>query len=125
VETIDSVPRADRIALLMKANSLRELGSYDEAIKAYKEVVSDGASEDLGWYGMSLTYSMMSKPRDALRCIDMALAISENCADYWYQKGKLLSKSRSKKALEFLDVALEINPDFEEARRERERIAKR
>ncbi|MEE9115549.1 MAG: tetratricopeptide repeat protein, partial [Thermoplasmata archaeon] len=126
VKTIENVPGADKKALLMKADSLRELGSFKEAIKTYKDVVSEGSPQDLGWYGMSLTYSLMKKPRDALRCIDMALAINENCAEYWYEKGILLSGSRSKKkALEYLEVAVEIDPDFSEARKERDRIAER
>ena len=108
---------------LIKGNSLRETGQYQEALEAYTTALSVDPSNIEAWSNKGNTLYHLARYDEALDAVNSALAINPDYPFALNNKGLVLQKlNRTQEALEAYDQALSVNPDFAQAQKNRDKL---
>jgi tetratricopeptide (TPR) repeat protein len=75
------------------------------------------------WASKAVTYDSIGKYGEALECIDKALKLNPESVGILYTKGNILKHlNRVQEALDYFNKSLELDPDFEPAKKAKEEI---
>lgn len=98
-------------ALVIRARDHRNTGSYDEALRDYRQAITLDGQCRRAYYGRGETYRFMGRAEDAVAEFDRALALDPD--DTWSLSSRALARhamGRDEEALADLDRALGIKP---------------
>jgi tetratricopeptide (TPR) repeat protein len=113
-------------ALLEKAWLLHENGGFSEALRHFKMVAQISPRSRSAWLGVAESLKEMGDRDNAIASFDKALDIVSGDAGLWLKRGIALHEfERYAEAIASYDKALSIDRNLEEAKRWRERSAKR
>lgn len=127
------------LALLIEANAkerqnsdvlfkigyiLHQLGDNDEALKYYKDALETDKNNEFIHNSMASIYRANGEFISAKMHLTESLEIDDKNAITYYNYGNLLvDMEHPKEAIEMYKKALEINPDFDEAKEELEKLS--
>ncbi len=99
------------------ANSLDNLGMYEEAVIAYQQALKIKADFQDAWISLgAVLCDHFHKYEEALECFDTALRIDYLDDFAWYNRGNALEQlKRYDDALACYNIVLKLNPDDENA----------
>jgi tetratricopeptide (TPR) repeat protein len=98
----------------------RKRGLYEDAGAAYDRSLDLDPGAGPVWISRAKTFAMLGKYNEAIDACGQAIQIDENDVDAWLYKGFLLKKvSRHSEALNVYDRVLIINPENDQALRQR------
>ncbi len=66
-------------------------GKYDEAIKAYDEVIQINPNLPAAWINKGTAFNNQSKYNEAIKAYDEAIQINPNLVEAWINKGGALN----------------------------------
>jgi tetratricopeptide (TPR) repeat protein len=96
-----------------KAESLRQAGEFDEAIKCYDKALLLNNREAFVWAQKARALAENRRYKEALRFYERALALNPRAAEHWDSRGYLLIRLKSHRAaLASFNEALECSPSF-------------
>jgi len=102
---------------------LQQSGDNDEAIKYYKEALELDKDNEYIHNSMASIYRANGEFTSAKMHLHASLEIDDSNPLTYYNYGNLLvDMQRNEEAIEMYKKALEINPDFEEAKEELEKL---
>ncbi|MGF1514680.1 MAG: tetratricopeptide repeat protein [Elainellaceae cyanobacterium] len=111
---------AQAIAMLEKADALRQQGQYLDAIAAYDQAIASGPRDntkaaDAHW-GKCYSLNRLQRAEAALAACDQALALDANSADALTSKGYALQlQGRNQAALGLFNQAIASEPNHADA----------
>ncbi|MFX0033770.1 MAG: tetratricopeptide repeat protein, partial [Candidatus Hermodarchaeota archaeon] len=121
-EALESFERAIELnsksgkAWTLKAVALRGLRQVDEAIECFDKAIELDPEDFNGYFEKAQTLVTLRRIDDAVNLCDEALEAIPNSHELLFLKGHLLGlKKDFKQALEYIDKALKIKPDFKPA----------
>ena len=89
------------------------LGQYEDAIRAYKEVIRLNPNNADAYYGIGLTYSILKQHREAKEAFEHAIKLKPDFAEAHYSLGLAYSDLKeSGKAIKAYAEAINLKPDF-------------
>lgn len=96
---------------LGKARALQKLGETEQAVKEYKTTVALDKASSKAWAALGHLY-LETNPREAVSCLDKAIALTPENSRYYASKGEALLKlpHRSNEALEAFNSAVLHDP---------------
>lgn len=108
---------ADMDVRAWRARVLAWSGNLTEAEREYLQILQVSKSDPDNWLGLANVYLGEGKSLDALRALDIAVALDPGRADVRMARGRALAAAGDRKSaqLEF-QQALNLNPANEEAR---------
>ena len=96
---------------------LQQIGDNDEAIKYYKEVLELDKSNEFAHNSMATIYRKNGEFTSAKMHLHASIDIdNENPITYYNYGNLLVDMERNEEAIEMYKKAIEINPDFQEAK---------
>lgn len=104
---------------LSEASALRESGQVDEAIVAYRAVLSEAPNLPDSWYNLGWLLRRAGDPRQAIEAYDRALALGIKAPEEVHlNRGVIFADDLNAPdlAVEAYRTALELNGDFLQAR---------
>jgi len=103
---------------------LAKLGEKDDALLYYRASLRIEENDDMTHNAIARLLASMDKTAEAQEHYESAVAIDDNDEITWFNyAGLMISLGKIDEAKEMLTKALEINPSFEEAKEELERLA--
>lgn len=110
----------EQLELLLKADKLNQVGSYEEAITNYDKVISSemqsgfttpGGVRAAALYGKGNSLMRLGSYKDAITYFDRSLEINSNFSMAWNNKGiVMIELGKNTEALHCFSKALEIDP---------------
>jgi tetratricopeptide (TPR) repeat protein len=98
----------------------RKLGIYDEAQFAYDQALEINKDDISTWINRGKALTMLGRYEEAIKSCDCAIERDYDNIDAWLYKGFLLKKiQRHSDALNAYDHVLMINPEHDQAMRQR------
>lgn len=89
---------------------LRELGCYEEALKAYDKAIELNPNNALAWNNKAGVLSVLNRHEEAIKVYDKAIESKPDDANLWSSKGHCLGELwRLKEAIEACDKAIELD----------------
>lgn len=124
---LDGMEQEQRIeALLLRSNVLRALGRSDEAKVASKEALDLDPRNELAWCEHGMCFYNLKEYKGAIHSFDGALGIDATYELAWFGKALCLSAlGQVGKAKKYVEMALEMNPDWDDAKALRTELEKR
>ncbi len=111
---IENLPKKDRKkpeTLFYEGFALRELGHYDEAVKALKAASNSHRNYAEAWNALGLTYNLMRKSDEAEQAYMEALRINPSSSKYLNNLGfSHFSRGKYSMAVELYQKALASDP---------------
>ena len=102
---------ADSLAWNNKGNALRNLGRYEEAIRAFDASIGFDSRSPTAWYNMGVVLIDLEKHDEAIECFCKATGLDTSYSKALYAKGlALVSQAKYKEAIKAFDAAIKINP---------------
>lgn len=137
-EAFENDDKQKALALLTEANSkesgnpdvlfkiayiLQQLRDFDEAMDYYKEALEVDRNNEYIHNSMASIYRQNGEFTSAKMHLNESLAIDDSNAVTYYNYGNLLvDMQKGDEAKEMYKRALEVNPDFDEAKEELEKL---
>ncbi|MBI3590156.1 MAG: tetratricopeptide repeat protein [Candidatus Melainabacteria bacterium] len=104
----------DLNALILLANSYKDLGIQEEAINTYKKIISLQYDNHLAYYNLGLLYQNDKKYEEAQNCLLKAIELNEKYSPAYYALGlSYIAGNNGVKAKELFQKYLEIDPNGE------------
>ena len=101
---------------LSQADSLREAGNYEEALKIYNQVIESNSQVAEAHWGRCYSLNKLQLYQDAVSACEQALNINPQYPEALSSKGYALSQlKRNEEALQSFNQALELQPNLAEA----------
>ena len=102
---------ADSLAWNNKGNALRNLGRYEEAIRAFDVSIEFDSRSAAVWYNKGVARYDLKRYEEAVECFGKATGLDPSYSKAWYAKGlALVSQAKYKEAIKAFDAAIKINP---------------
>jgi tetratricopeptide (TPR) repeat protein len=99
-----------------KGFALESMGRYEEAIKAYDEVIRRDPEYAPAWNNKGVSLNKQGKYDYAINRFDEAIRLDPNFADAWYNKGISLGQlGRYDEEIIACDKAIQLDPNLAEA----------
>ena len=112
-------------AKIRKANILKDLGRFNEAVTWYNktDIMKLGRAAAWGYFQKSYAYYMVGNPDKSIACLDVVLDLDPHYKAAWFNKGVTLSTcfdiTRAEElrtdAIHCYDKELEVNPENADA----------
>lgn len=120
--TVDDLSTFNQLGI-----SLRKQGRWEDAITEYKKALKIAPQEATLYYNISLAYAEGKEMDTAIKNLQKALSINESLpkssAMIAYNMGIIFSFGYTRdKARRYLEMAVELDPGFEQAQRALERL---
>lgn len=98
-------------------------GGYEEALRLHEQAIEIAPDFPLAWINKGIALKNLDRLDEAIACYDHVIErLDSGDKKAWHNKGVALSlQGETEQAIECLDQALEIDPQYELARRLRER----
>lgn len=99
-----------------KALELQEKGKYAEAEKLFRSILATDPKDFVSLFSMGVLAVQGGNPTLALSYFDSAVAVVENHAQAWYNRGSVLyTLKRNEEAVADFDRAIALDPTYVEA----------
>ncbi len=106
-----------------KGAALGELGESEEALEYFDEALDIDPKCAAALCGKGDVFKRLGRYKEALEYVEEALEIESKIPEIWLAKGEILVEmQRFDEALPFVNEAIKLNPDFEPALKEKEKI---
>lgn len=117
---------ADAKALFFQGVALAAMERFVEAETTYRRALAQDAGDFKTWNNLAgVLFDSLNKPMDALHCMEQALKLEPQNKLGWSNLASMVGRlGRHKKALEFADRAIALDPQFVEAHLHRAAAAK-
>jgi tetratricopeptide (TPR) repeat protein len=108
---------ADAKALFYQGVSLAAMGRFVEAETTYRRALALDATDFKTWNNLAgVLFDSVNKPLDAVRCMERAMKLEPQNKLGWSNLASMVGRlGRHKKALEFAERALALDPKMVEA----------
>lgn len=97
-----------------KGYLFNKLCHYDSALECFNESLEINPYGYLSWANKAYTLAKLDQHDEALECVNKSLELFSGSAYAWGCKGYILCGLKPKKAMEYYDKAIEIDPLEEE-----------
>ncbi len=112
-------------ALNGKGQCLVNLEKYDQAIECFNKALEIDPENVSALAGKGPIFLERKDYKGALSCYDRLIAIKRDSSEFYFYKAKALTGSGNyRETLKCYDKALELDPSYEEASRDREKFIK-
>jgi len=102
----------DSDALFGKAEKLRKLGQFRQAIKFYKKFLAVKSYNSKAWHLKGLVHARLAEFDAAIQCLENSLVLDPKNLQVLYHKGlALMSRGKYEEAKECFDRVLAINAE--------------
>ena len=102
---------SDSSAWNNKGNALRNLGRYEEAIRAFDVSIEFDSRSAVTWYNKGVALYDLKRYEEAVECFGKATGLDPSYSKAWYAKGlAVASQAKYKEAIKAFDAAIKINP---------------
>ncbi|MGQ4649468.1 protein kinase domain-containing protein [Lyngbya aestuarii] len=102
--------------LLSEADSQREAGNYQQALKIYDQAIALQPDIPEAHWGRCYSLNSLGRVSEGISACDNALALKPNYPEALWSKGSALdSQQKYQEALTLYDQALQINPQYAQA----------
>jgi len=102
----------EQLATIMKnAQTLDEIGQYEEAVSWYDIAIKKNPRDIVAWYNKGNVLDNMGKLKESIFCYDKVLEIIPNDISSMYNKAIVLSKYKKyEEATSLFDEIISIDP---------------
>lgn len=101
-------------ALILLANSFKDLEIYEQAINVYKKIISIQSDNYLAYYNLGLLYEQNKKHEEAQNYLLKSIEINEKYSPAYYALGlSFLAVNNPDKAKELFEQYLQLDPNGE------------
>ena len=94
-----------------KANLMKQLKYYDEALKLYNMILNETPNDSIVLYNQGLCFLDMNCNDKALKCFDKAIKYNPTYSNAYYSKGYLLAFKLKKynQAIDYFNKSIDLN----------------
>jgi tetratricopeptide (TPR) repeat protein len=94
-----------------KGNTLRDLGRYGDAVKAYQQAIKTNPQDANSYFLLGLTFDDLKQYKQSMEAYQQAIELNPQYALAIAYRGKVyLQLNQTEKAIKDFDRALELNP---------------
>ena len=96
-----------------KGNDLNKQGKYDQAIKAFDEVIKLDPNDATAWHNKGMALDDLGEHDEAIECYNKAIRLSPSLVEAWNGKGCALKKQEKyDEAIKAYDEAIRLKPNY-------------
>ncbi|MEM4309113.1 MAG: tetratricopeptide repeat protein [Thermoplasmata archaeon] len=108
--------KPSEVALFNMGSTYLTTGRFNDAVKAFEEVVKLNPRNEVAWNNLGSALSKLEKHEDALKCYEKALELKPDFEIAWNNRGNALARlGRFEEALECYDKAIALKRDYHDA----------